>query len=69
MISPMDAPQVVFDDLGSVRRPATLPNCDGCGRFTSKPTERTWCTGGNAEGIHACYSELLCPKCAEKRPA
>lgn len=50
-------------DIG--RRPATLPNCTRCGRFTSTPTVRQWCTGGNAMGIHICHEELLCPRCAE----
>lgn len=44
------------------RRYATLPNCDGCGRFTSAPTLKSGC-------VHmgrACYELLLCPTCAAK---
>lgn len=43
---------------------ATLPNCDGCGRFTSNPDVKRWCEGRG--DWHACHERLLCPKCAEK---
>ena len=49
------------------KRYPTLPNCDGCGRFTSTPSEVSGC---NALGhLIACYLLLLCPKCAAKESA
>ena len=44
------------------KRYATLPNCDGCGRFTSNPEVRSECVGAN--GFIACYEQLLCKRCA-----
>lgn len=49
----------------SEKRCATLPNCDGCGRFTSNPEVDHWCIDGG--DYHACYEELLCPTCSAKQ--
>lgn len=45
---------------------APLPNCDRCGRFTSKPTlvDNSW-TGGS--GMFFCSELLFCPRCMEGR--
>ena len=45
---------------------ATLPNCDGCGQFTSTPTvvDNSWHGGA---GMYMCGELLLCPRCAAKR--
>ena len=55
--------------LAHTGRTATLPNCTKCGRYTSQPTVRTWCTGGNAMGAHYCGEDLLCPRCATEQEA
>ncbi len=45
---------------------ATLPNCDGCGRFTSDPTpvNNSWSGGA---GMFVCSEQLLCPRCHAER--
>lgn len=53
-----------METLIASRNYATLPNCDGCGRFTSNPDVKRWCEGQG--DWHVCYERLLCPKCAEK---
>ena len=47
-------------------RVATLPNCDGCGRFTARPTRIDTSWSGGA-GMHVCSELLLCPRCATNR--
>ena len=53
-------------DLAASPHRATLPNCDGCGQFTSTPTvvDNSWHGGA---GMYMCGELLLCPRCAAKR--
>ena len=50
-------------DLAASPRRATLPNCDGCGQFTSTSTvvDNSWHGGA---GMYMCGELLLCPRCA-----
>ena len=52
-------------DLAASPHRATLPNCDGCGQFTSTPTvvDNSWHGGA---GMYMCGELLLCPRCAAK---
>lgn len=50
------------------RQFATLPNCDRCGRFTSKPVVDSGCDSYGA-GVFACWERLLCQRCAEVETA
>jgi hypothetical protein len=49
------------------RRVAALPNCDGCGRFTSAPHIESFCTGGNNLVVHECHERFLCPACVARK--
>ena len=53
-------------DLAASPHRATLPNCDGCGQFTSTPTvvDNSWHGGA---GMYMCGELLLCPRCSAKR--
>lgn len=42
---------------------ATLPNCDCCGRFTSRPTKVSFPHG--VAGTFVCADLLLCPHCTD----
>ena len=56
MTDPMTGPRLVDSPCNG----ATLPNCDCCGRFTSRPTrvDNSWRGGA---GMFICAELLLCP--------
>ena len=47
----------------SDKRPQTLPNCDGCGRFTSSPAPESVCVDAGESFV--CFEWLICPRCVE----
>ena len=58
MTDPMTGPRLVDSPCNG----ATLPNCDCCGRFTSRPTrvDNSW-----RGGAGMCAELLLCPHCTD----
>ena len=60
MTDPMTGPRLVDSPCNG----ATLPNCDCCGRFTSRPTrvDNSWRGGA---GMFVCAELLLCPHCTD----
>ena len=59
MTDPMTGPRLVDSPCNG----ATLPNCDCCGRFTSRPTRVDSWRGG--AGMFVCAELLLCPHCTD----
>lgn len=53
--------------MSETKQIATLPNCDQCGRFTSRPVHLSECIG--IDSGYLCMHLLLCPGCGEKNSA